>query len=251
MIKKIMAANWKMHKTLEEATQTARELVVAIGRNIPHDREVILIPPFTALHGVGEMIAGQEGYFLGAQNFYPANEGAFTGEISPDQLKDAGCAFALVGHSERRHVLGEKDDFLAEKVSFGLENELKIIFCVGEKINERKQGQVEEVLTRQLEKGLGKIHKNVSARDLVIAYEPVWAIGTGETAVSEDIVEVHSFIRTKLMDILDQGKQIRILYGGSVKPDNCGSIIVLDNVDGVLVGGASLKADSFSRIVQA
>jgi len=251
MIKKLMAANWKMHKTLREATQNARELVVAIGKNLPPDREVILIPSFTALHGVGEMVAGQEGYFLGAQNFYPAKEGAFTGEISPDQLKDAGCVYALVGHSERRHVLGETDDFLAQKVSFGLEKKLKIIFCVGEKISERKQEQVEEVLTRQLEKGLEKIHKNVSALDLVIAYEPVWAIGTGETAVSEDIVQAHSFIRTKLMDILEQGKQTRILYGGSVKPDNCSSIIGLDNVDGVLVGGASLKADSFSRIVQA
>jgi triosephosphate isomerase (TIM) len=250
-MKKLMAANWKMHKTLEEATQTARELVVAIGRNLPPDREIILIPSFTALHGVGEMVTGQEGYFLGGQNFYPANQGAFTGEISPDQLKDAGCEYALVGHSERRHVLGETDDFLAQKVSFGLEKELKIIFCVGEKISERKNGQVEEVLTRQLEKGLEKIHKNVSAMDLVIAYEPVWAIGTGETALNEDIVQAHSFIRTKLMDILDQGKQIRILYGGSVKPDNCSSIIGLDNVDGVLVGGASLKADSFSRIVQA
>ncbi len=251
MIKKLMAANWKMFKTWEQATQTARELIVAIGQDLPSDREVLLIPPFTALRGVSETLAGQKGYFLGGQNFYPAKEGAFTGEISPAQLIDAGCRFALVGHSERRHVLGEKDEFLAHKVFYGLDNKLKIILCVGEKIQERKKGLVEQVLTSQLEKGLEKIDRNVSALDLVIAYEPVWAIGTGETAVNEDIVQVHSFIRKKLKDFLDHGEQIRILYGGSVKPDNCGSIIWLDNVDGVLVGGASLKADSFSRIVQA
>ena len=250
-MKKLMAANWKMYKTWDEARQTARELVVAIGRDLPSDREVLLIPSFTALMGVGEMLAGQDGYFLGAQNFYPEDEGAFTGEISPGQLKDAGCGFALVGHSERRHVLGEKDDLLARKVSFGLENKLRIILCVGEKIDERKGGRVEEVLTRQLEKGLEKISRNVSARDLAIAYEPVWAIGTGETAENEDIVGAHFFIRKKLKELTDQGGQIRILYGGSVKPDNCAGIIGLDNVDGVLVGGASLKADSFSRIVLA
>lgn len=250
-MKKLMAANWKMYKTWDEARQTARELVVAIGRDLPSDREVLLIPSFTALMGVGEMLAGQDGYFLGAQNFYPEDEGAFTGEISPGQLKDAGCGFALVGHSERRHVLGEKDDLLARKVIFGLDNKLRIILCVGEKIDERKGGRVEEVLTRQLEKSLEKISRNVSARYLAIAYEPVWAIGTGETAENEDIVGAHYFIRKKLKELTDQGGQIRILYGGSVKPDNCAGIIGLDNVDGVLVGGASLKADSFSRIVLA
>ncbi len=251
MTKKLMAANWKMNKNWEEARQTAREFIVGIGRDLPSDREVLLIPPFTALRGVGEMLAGQEGYFLGGQNFYPADEGAFTGEISPGQLKDAGCGFALVGHSERRHVLGEKDEFLARKTAFGLEKGLRIILCIGERIEERKDGRIEEVLAFQLEKGLEKTDKNVSARDLVIAYEPVWAIGTGETARNEDIVRAHSFIRKKLKDLLDQGVQIRILYGGSVKPDNCAGIIGLDNVDGVLVGGASLKADSFSGIVLA
>jgi triosephosphate isomerase (TIM) len=251
MTGKLMAANWKMYKNQEEARQTARELIVAIGRDLPPDREVLLIPPFTALRGVWEMLDGQKGYSLGAQNFYPADEGAFTGEISPGQLKSAGCGFALVGHSERRHVLGEKDDFLARKTSFGLSRGLKIILCVGEKIEERKQGRIEEVLAYQLEKGLEEVDKNVSARDLVIAYEPVWAIGTGETAGNEDIVHAHAFIREKITELLTQGQDIRILYGGSVKPDNCSTIIGLDNVDGVLVGGASLKADSFSRIVLA
>ncbi|WP_028575214.1 triose-phosphate isomerase [Desulfonatronovibrio hydrogenovorans] len=250
-MKKLMAANWKMFKTWEEARQTARELVVAVGSSLPGDREVLLIPPFTALRGVVEMLAGEDGYFLGGQNFYPEVQGAFTGEISPDQLLDAGCTYALVGHSERRHVLGEKDDFLARKVVFGLEKGLKIILCIGEKIEERKEGRIQEVLTRQLEMGLEKTDKDVPAMDLVVAYEPVWAIGTGETAELEDISHAHGFIRSRLKEMLSQGDQVRILYGGSVKPDNCQSIIGLDNVDGVLVGGASLKADSFSQIVLA
>ncbi|MFP4084848.1 MAG: triose-phosphate isomerase [Desulfonatronovibrio sp.] len=251
MTKKLMAANWKMYKSWEEARQTARELIVALGPGLPQDREVLLIPGFASLKGVQEMLAGQSGYFLGGQNFYPEEEGAFTGEISPDQLIDAGCSYALVGHSERRHVLGEKDDFLASKVAFGLQKNLKIILCVGEQLEERKQGRIEEVLARQLAKGLAGVDKNISSRDLVIAYEPVWAIGTGETAGLDDISHAHDFIREKLRQILAQGREVRILYGGSVKPDNCSSIIQLDNVDGVLVGGASLKADSFSQIVSA
>lgn len=251
MLKKIMAANWKMFKTREEASRTARELVAAVGDKLPDDREILLIPSFTALREVSDVLSGQKDCFSGGQNFYPADEGAFTGEVSPLHLKDSGCSYALVGHSERRHVLGEKDDFLAEKVFFGLEKQLKIIFCIGEKIDERKQNKVKEILTSQLEKGLKKISSSISPHELVIAYEPVWAIGTGETAGFEDISEAHNFIRKKLADILEYGSDIRILYGGSVKPDNCAAIIGLDNVDGVLVGGASLNADSFSRIVLA
>ncbi len=251
MLKKIMAGNWKMFKTREEASRTARELVVAVGENLPDDREVLIIPSFTALKEVNDVLSGQKNYFSGGQNFYPADEGAFTGEVSPLHLKDSGCSYALVGHSERRHVLGEEDDFLAEKVAYGLERQLKIIFCIGEKIEERKQDKVEEVLARQLEKGLKNIISSVSPHELVIAYEPVWAIGTGETAGSDDISQAHNFIRKKLIDIFEYGSDIRILYGGSVKPDNCAAIIGLDNVDGVLVGGASLNADSFSRIVLA
>ncbi|RQD65419.1 triose-phosphate isomerase [Desulfonatronovibrio magnus] len=250
MLKKIMAANWKMYKTRDDASRTARELVVAVGDKLPDDREVLLIPPFTALYGVSEMLAGQTGYFLGGQNFYPEQEGAYTGEISPQQLTDCGCSFALVGHSERRHVLGERDDFLAEKVLYGLNSNLKIILCIGETIEERKQGLVEQVLLGQLEKGLARAGQ-VKAENFIIAYEPVWAIGTGETAGPEDIAQAHDLIRSWLEPNQQEGKDIRILYGGSVKPDNCATIISLDNVDGVLVGGASLKADSFSKIVTA
>jgi len=251
MPKKLMAANWKMFKTWEEARQTARELVVGVRNDLPPDREVLILPPFTALRGVSEMLVQQESFFLGGQNFYPADQGAFTGEISPDQLLDAGCTHALVGHSERRHVLGEQDDFLAFKVSFGLERGLRIIFCVGETLQERKAVQVEQVLTRQLMQGLANILADTGPGDLAVAYEPVWAIGTGETAGTEDIQEAHDFVRAKLSEMFTHGREMRILYGGSVKPGNTPSIIALDNVDGVLVGGSSLNAETFSRIVLA
>jgi len=251
MPKKLMAANWKMFKTWEEARQTARELVVAVRNDLPQDREVLICPPFTALRGVSEMLRQQEGFYLGGQDFYPEEQGAYTGEISPDQLLDAGCSYALVGHSERRHVLGEMDDFLALKAAFGLQKGLKIILCVGETLEERKQGQVQAVLHRQLEQGLKNISADTSAEHLAVAYEPVWAIGTGETAGPPEIQEAHDLVREKLKSILKHGQEIRILYGGSVKPENTASIISLDNVEGVLVGGASLNADKFSQIVLA
>ncbi len=251
MLKKLMAANWKMFKTWEEARQTAREIVVAVRNDLPQDREVLLFPPFTALRGVSEMLSQQEGFHLGGQNFYPSEQGAFTGEICPDQLLDAGCSFALVGHSERRHVLEEKDEFLALKVAFGLQKGLRIVFCVGETLQERKENRVEEVLSRQLETGLQKISAETKPEWLAVAYEPVWAIGTGETAGPPEIQEAHDLVRAKLKQILTYGDQVRILYGGSVKPDNTASIISLDNAEGVLVGGASLNAEKFSNIILA
>jgi triosephosphate isomerase len=189
---------------------------------------------------------------LGGENFYPADQGAFTGEICPEQLLDLGCSHALAGHSERRHILGETDEFVGKKVAFGLEKGLCMILCIGETIEDRKQGRVEEVLFNQLDQGLHKVSKGIDPHMLVVAYEPVWAIGTGEVAGSREITQAHGLVRSKLVDMLgNTGEKVRILYGGSVKPDNCASILALDNVDGVLVGGASLKAESFSRIVLA
>ncbi len=251
MSKMLMAANWKMFKTWEEARQTARELVVGIRNDLPGDREVLIIPSFTALYGVNEMIDQQESFLLGGQNFYPAEQGAYTGEVSPDQLLDAGCTYALVGHSERRHVLGEDDSFLAAKVSFGLEKGLKIILCIGETLQERREGLVQDVLTRHIEQGLKNLPEDTRPDELTLAYEPVWAIGTGETADIPDIKDAHDFVREKLKGLFKNGEDIRVLYGGSVKPENASSILTLDNVDGVLVGGASLNAETFSRIVLA
>jgi len=251
-MKKLMAANWKMYKTVDEGVDTARELVRLLGDKLPADREVLICPSFTMLNAVGPILVQTPGCYSGAQNFYPAAQGAFTGEIAPDQLLAMGCTHALAGHSERRHVLGEGDDFIGRKVAFGLNAGLKMILCVGETIVERKAGQVEEVLARQLEKGLAGVLATATGENLAIAYEPVWAIGTGEVAGPEEILAAHAFVRDSLASLLpEQGGKVRILYGGSVKPDNAKTIISLDNVDGVLVGGASLKADSFTQIVLA
>lgn len=249
---KLFAANWKMHKTQAEAQQTAEELVRLAGARLPSDREVLLIPPFTALAATTAGLGGATRFSVGAQNFYPATHGAFTGEISPAMLRDAGATWALTGHSERRHVLGESDTFVGQKTAFGLASGLNVILCVGETIEQRKANKLAEVLTEQLGLGLADVPRNVAAQTLCVAYEPVWAIGTGLVAGPVEILEAHALLRAQLEDILGPtGKEIRILYGGSVKPDNAAEIIALDNVDGVLVGGASLKADDFSRIVLA
>jgi triosephosphate isomerase (TIM) len=248
--KKLMAANWKMFKTREEAGRTAKDMVTRMG-TLPSDREVLIFPTFTSLNSVHSSLVGKRFFSIGGQNFYPEKEGPFTGEISPLMLLEAGCTFGLVGHSERRHVFGEQDDLLSRKVSYGLEQGLKIVFCIGETIDQRKAGKLEEVLTRQIEQGLAGLAKELEAPRLAVAYEPVWAIGTGEVAQVEDIVEAHGLVRKTLQKLFTEGDAMRILYGGSVKPDNAAAIISLDNVDGVLVGGASLNADSFCKIVLA
>ncbi len=249
-MKKLMAANWKMFKTYEEGLTTARELVARVSGKMPDNREMLVIPPFTLLHGVGEILAGHEGMALGGENFYPSSQGAFTGEICPEQLLDLGCTYVLAGHSERRHILGEDDLFVGKKVAFGLEQGLAVILCIGETLEERKQGRMEEVVCSQLEKGLAGCTRQAGPENLVVAYEPVWAIGTGEVAGPDEIVQAHALVRSQLVNMFGEtGNAIRILYGGSVKPENCAAITAIDNVDGVLVGGASLAAESFSRIV--
>lgn len=251
-MKKLMAANWKMFKTWEEARSTAEELVKLVDGKLPDDREVLVCPPFTALKAVGDAFADATGVSAGGQDYYIEEEGAFTGEISPNMLKDVGAAYGLTGHSERRHVLGEDDEYIGKKTSYGLAAGLKVILCIGEKIDERKGGKVEEVLERQLRIGLKDVPADFAPEDLSIAYEPVWAIGTGEVAGPEEIVEAHAFTRKILISIFgEKANKMRILYGGSVKPANCGEIIALDNVDGVLVGGASLLSESFSQIILA
>lgn len=251
-MKKLMAANWKMYKTVAEGAATALELMKLLAGKLPADREVLLCPSFTMLSDVSRILDEVPGCFLGAQNFYPADQGAFTGEIAPVQLMDLGCSHALVGHSERRHVLGEGDKLVGMKVAYGMGAGLSMILCIGETIEERRSGHVESVLRRQLTIGLSNALDLASDVNLAIAYEPVWAIGTGEVAGPEEILAAHSFVRKELVSLLPTaGTAVRILYGGSVKPENAATIIRLDNVDGVLVGGASLKAESFSQIVLA
>ncbi len=252
-MKKLMAANWKMYKTKKEAQDTVEGLINVLGKELDIDREVLICPPYTALSVVSELVREIPYMHLGGQNFYPQKEGAYTGEISPYMLLDAGCSYAIVGHSERRHIFLEKDDFLRQKVKFGIDVGLKIIFCIGEKIEQRRANKVEEVLVSQLRAGLEDVKdtKNIEKR-LCIAYEPVWAIGTGEVAGEKEIFHAHEIIRRELKNLFGgSGAEIRILYGGSVKPENASNIINIDNVDGVLVGGASLNAKSFSKIVIA
>lgn len=249
-MKKLMAANWKMFKTQAQARATAAELAGLLA-NLPQDREVLVFPPFTAIQGVSEAFLGT-GLRVGGQDFYPAKEGAFTGEIAPDMLLDLGCAYGLTGHSERRHVLGETSEFVGKKTAFGLAAGLDVVLCVGEKIEEREAGKLQLVLEEQLTRGLAGVPKDIAPERLAIAYEPVWAIGTGKVAGPPEILDAHALVRKILSALLPaQAPSIRILYGGSVNPQNAAQIIQLDNVDGVLVGGASLQAESFSRIVLA
>lgn len=251
-MKMLMAANWKMYKTAAEAAATARELGERLGGRAPEGREVLLCAPFTAIAATAEALRDVPGLSVGAQNLYPAEEGAFTGEISPAMLREAGAAWVLTGHSERRHIMGEDDALVGRKTAFALEHGLKVVLCVGETLPQREEGRLAEVLRRQLEAGMAHVSEDLPAEQLAVAYEPVWAIGTGKVAGPTEIVEAHTLVRAELESRYgSKGQEIRILYGGSVKPDNAAQILRLDNVDGVLVGGASLKAESFGRIINA
>lgn len=250
-MKKLMAANWKMHKTQAEAKESLSSLVASIGA-MPEDREVVVFAPYTVLAACGPLVAGKSGFAIGGQNVYPEDHGAFTGEISPAMLRDAGCAYVLTGHSERRALLHEGSDFVGKKTAFALGQGLKVTMCIGETLAERESGKLESVLGEQLTKGLALVDDAVSPDVLSIAYEPVWAIGTGKVAGPAEILDTHALVRKLLVARFPkQGSAIRILYGGSVKPDNASEIITLDNVDGVLVGGASLDAASMRKIALA
>ena len=239
-MQKIIAANWKMYKTRQEARETAAAVAAALNEQ-PTPHEVVVFAPFTAIAEVADAFAASQAQ-AGAQDVWPAVEGAFTGEISPRMLQDAGAVWVLTGHSERRHVLGE---------SFALEQGLKVMLCIGEKLEERESGQLEDVLRRQLDSGLPAGGDALEGR-FAVAYEPVWAIGTGKVAGPDEVLATHAVVRRLLCERLGEtGNRIPILYGGSVKPANAGNLIGLDNVDGLLIGGASLDAQSFVQIIRA
>ncbi len=246
-MKKIIAANWKTYKTWEQAQASTQELINLLPQDIFADRDVILFPSPVLLKIVAETVRKSR-IACGAQNFYPVEEGAFTGETGMAQLRDMGCTHVLVGHSERRHILHEEEQLIAQKVHFALRSGLTPVLCIGETLTERKQGQVEAVLARQLQSALAQ---DKDASRLIVAYEPVWAIGTGEVAGPNEILAAHASIRQWLEKNLPTGANIPVLYGGSVKPENCSQILLLDNVNGVLVGGASLESEIFSKIVFA
>jgi triosephosphate isomerase len=242
-----IAANWKMHKTLAEAQALARDIRQGVAA--AQRAEVGLAPPFTALTTVAAELAGS-GIRLLAQNAFWEKQGAFTGEISPVMLADLGCRYVIIGHSERRQHFGETNATVNRRVNAVLAAELAVILCVGETLEQREAGQTFEVVRTQLREGLGDL--TPAADRLVIAYEPVWAIGTGKTATPDQAQEVHAFIRSLLREFLDHvAEDIRIQYGGSVTPDNAATLLSQPDIDGALVGGASLKAEAFLPIVAA
>jgi triosephosphate isomerase len=212
--------------------------------------EVAVAPPFTALYAVRKELEGSS-IRLAAQTLYWEEKGAFTGEISPLMLKEVGCQYVIIGHSERRHFFGESDETVNRRIKAALAQGLKVIFCIGETLKEREEGKTFSVIERQIEGGLKGLGDK-ELRNMVIAYEPVWAIGTGKTATPEQAEEVHRFIREKVEKLYSRevSEEIRIQYGGSVTPDNIKGLMNQPNIDGALVGGASLKAESFSKIVR-
>ena len=249
MRRKFVAGNWKMNTDSQSSVALAK--AVAAGAAKLSDRTVAVCPPFVYLAAVGAALKGSS-LALGSQDLYFEANGAFTGEISAAMLKDVGCTHAICGHSERRHVIGEKDDLINKKLKAALAGGLLPIFCVGELLAERDANQTESVVDRQLKLGLNGISE-AQMDQITVAYEPVWAIGTGRTATPQQAQEVHAFIRDRLKTLY--GKKIAehtcIQYGGSVKPGNAADLMGQPDVDGLLVGGASLKAEDFVAIMKA
>jgi triosephosphate isomerase len=244
----LIAGNWKMYKTPAEAAETAKQLVRRASAVT--DIDMMIAPTFIALAAVFAAIKNSP-IALGAQNLYWENEGAYTGEISAPMLKSAGCQYCIIGHSERRQYFGETDETVNKKIKAAIKAGLQPVFCVGETEKERESGQTLSILDKQIKKGLeGLVLAQLDS--LIIAYEPVWAIGTGKTATDDQAQEVHRFIRSLVKDNFGRAlsDSIRILYGGSVKPDNIASLMAMSDIDGALVGGASLSAESFSQIIK-
>jgi len=244
--KPFIAGNWKMHTTKSEAVRLARGLSEGLGG--VSERDIVIAPPFTALAVVQEAI-GTSGIQLAAQNVCWEEKGAFTGEISPAMLLDCGCRYAIVGHSERRHIFGETNALINKRLTGALQHGLTPIFCIGETLAEREADRTFAVLDEQLAQGLSDVVLPDPER-VVVAYEPVWAIGTGKTATETQAQEVHAYLRKRLTARFEKNiaAHMRILYGGSVNSQNVDTLMAQPDVDGVLVGGASLKIESFIRI---
>ncbi len=249
MRKRIIAGNWKMNKTVPEAVELVKELKTMTGT--VQDVDVVVCPPFVDLAPVHDIIKGGP-IGLGAQNMHWEENGAFTGEISADMLKSSGCEYVILGHSERRQYFAETDDTVNKKLKAALAADLIPIVCVGEKLEEREADKTEQVVQTQVKGAFFGISQG-DAGKVVLAYEPVWAIGTGKTATPEQAQEVHALIRQLMSELYDQelADMIRIQYGGSMKPANAAELLSQPDVDGGLIGGASLKADSFMGIIKA
>ena len=244
----LIAGNWKMFKTCPEAVETAEKLVTLVAGTT--DMDMMIAPPFTALVPVSDVVRGSS-ISLGAQNLFWEDRGAFTGEISPAMVVSAGCTYVIIGHSERRQHFSETDETVNKRIQAAVNNDLIPVMCVGESEEERESNNTFSVLDKQVKKGLKGFSSNDLKR-LVIAYEPVWAIGTGKTATAGQAQEVHQFLRAMVEKSFGNmlAKSIRILYGGSVKPNNIAELMEMPDVDGALVGGASLDPETFSKIVR-
>jgi triosephosphate isomerase len=243
-----VTGNWKMNKTVTEAVDLVRQLRDSISE--VDGVEVAIAPAFTALYAVQKEIEGSS-IRLAGQNVFWEEKGAYTGEVSPLMLKEVGCQYVIIGHSERRQFFGETDATVNRKMKTALSQGLKLIFCIGETLKEREEGKTFSVIEKQVEEGLNNFGEKEMG-SMVIAYEPVWAIGTGKTATPQQAEEVHRFIRKKLGRLYsgEIAEGVRIQYGGSVTPENMKGLMSQENIDGALVGGASLKAETFSRIVR-
>lgn len=247
MRKPLMAGNWKMNKTVEEAVSMVKSLKDAVAGIT--DVEILVCPTFTALYAVNNEIKGSN-INLGAQNLFWEAKGAFTGEISPSMVKDTGCSYVIIGHSERRQYFGETDETVNKRTKAAFTNGLVPVVCVGETLEEREKDITFKVIETQIRGGMANLTAEEAAT-VVIAYEPVWAIGTGKTATPDQAQEVHAFIRKLYKEIYgDAADKVRILYGGSVNPKNVSDLMKQPDIDGGLVGGASLEADSFAQLVK-
>jgi triosephosphate isomerase len=246
MRKPILAGNWKMNNNIEESLRLVETLV---KEDCPFDRDIVVCPPYTALYAVGEII-GDTNIKLGSQNIFYEEKGAYTGEISPEMLKDLGVEYAIIGHSERRQYFNETDIVVNLKVKTALKNGINPIVCVGESLAQREGGLENKIVKKQLISGLEGI-KAEESNNIVIAYEPIWAIGTGRTATNQQANDMIKYIRNVLSEIfgVEHAQKIRIQYGGSVKPENIKELMEESDIDGALVGGASLKAQDFYKIM--
>ncbi len=248
MKKNMIAGNWKMNMLRHEAKELTQNIVSGVA-DVKHDLDILLAPPFTSLDVVGGLIEGTK-IKLSAQNVFWEDRGAYTGEISPAMLIDAGCQWAIIGHSERRGILGETDSIVRKKIKASLNDGLSVIVCVGETLEEREEGKTIKIVQSQVESALMDLELDDYSK-FVLAYEPIWAIGTGKNATPEEAEQVHSAIREITGSIFGQDSElVRIIYGGSVKVGNIKELLEMENIDGALIGGAGLDADSFVKIVK-
>lgn len=244
----LIAGNWKMNKTATEAVELAKPVIASVANQ--NDIDVLMCPPFTSIAAVSALV-GNSTVCVGAQNMSDKASGAYTGEVSAAMLRDLQVSYVILGHSERRSYYGETDEFINRKVLAALDNNIKPVLCVGETLAEREAGKVESVIKTQLVGDLKDVPAE-KAENIVIAYEPVWAIGTGKTATPEQAQEVHAFIRSQLISLLGQvGTSIRILYGGSMKPANADELLAKPDIDGGLIGGAALVAKDFLALIES